>query len=170
MKSLLVIVFLAAVVSVRAQTTVTPFQALHPIMKDPNNRNGPTSLDRYPDLAGDADRPAHKRRPAAPPSAQTVQPVAIVARIDAALAASKISLLDTVNGIKGRMYVTNIGSTMVVPMAQFAVCDQKGFFVGSASKTGGALAPNEAEKIEVLATNVNAVDVKLMKLTARVEN
>jgi hypothetical protein len=63
--------------------------------------------------------------------------------------------------------VTNIGSQTVVPLAQFAVCDQKGFQVGSAAKTGQPLEPNEVEKMEVLATNLNAVDVKLVKLSAK---
>ncbi len=172
MKLLLAIVFLVAAFSVGAQTVANPYQVLHPIMKDRNNRNAPTSLDQDPsekadlEAAGPTHRPA---RPAALPPAQPAQPAKpaeIVARIDAGLAASKISLLGTVNGIKGRFYVTNIGSQVVIPLAQFAVCDQKGFQVGSTAKTGQPLAPNDVEKMEVLATNLNAVDLKLMKLTS----
>ena len=170
MKLLLAIVFLVAVLSVRAQTVATTANVLHPIMKDPNHRYAPTSLDQDPSLkadlmsSGPTSLPA---RPAAYLPAQPVRPAEIVARIDASLAASRISLLGTVSGIKGRFYVTNIGSQTVVPLAQFAVCDQKGFQVGSAAKTGQPLEPNEVEKMEVLATNLNAVDVKLVKLSAK---
>jgi len=168
MKLLLAILLLVGAFSAGAQTVITPYQALHPIIKDRNNRNAPTSLDRDPSEKASL-QPADPTRPAALSSAQPAQPakpVEIVARIDAGLAASKISLLGTVNGIKGRLYVTNIGSQMVVPLAQFAVCDEKGFQVGSTAKTGQPLAPNDVEKIEVLATNLNAVDLKLVKLTA----
>jgi hypothetical protein len=166
MKLLLAIVFLVAAFSVGAQTVANPYQVLHPIMKDPNKRNAPTSLDRDPSEKADLQPTAPTTRPAALPPAQPAKPAEIVARIDAGLAASKISLLGTVNGIKGRLYVTNIGSQVVIPLAQFAVCDQKGFQVGSTAKTGQPLEPNDVEKIEVLATNLNAVDLKLVKLTA----
>jgi len=169
MKLLLAILFLVAAFSGGAQTVANPYQVLHPIMKDPNKRNAPTSLDQDPSEKADleATAPTHRpARPAALPPAQPAKPAEIIARIDAGLAASKISLLGTVNGIKGRLYVTNIGSQMVIPLAQFAVCDQKGFQVGSTAKTGQPLAPNDVEKIEVLATNLNAVDLKFVKLTA----
>jgi hypothetical protein len=168
MKLLLAMLLLVGAFSVGAQTVITPYQALHPIIKDRNNRNAPTSLDRDPSEKASL-QPAVPTRPAALSSAQPAQPakpVEIVARIDAGLAASKISLLGTVNGIKGRLYVTNIGSQMVIPLAQFAVCDEKGFQVGSTAKTGQPLAPNDVEKIEVLGTNLNAADLKLMKLSA----
>jgi hypothetical protein len=166
MKLLLAMVFLVAAFSVGAQTVANPYQVLHPIMKDPNKRNAPTSLDRDPGEKADLEGTTPTTRPVAPPPAQPAQPAEIVARIDARLAASKISLLGTVNGIKGRFYVTNIGSQVVIPLAQFAVCDQKGFQIGSTAKTGQPLAPNDVEKMEVLATNLNAVDLKLVKLTA----
>jgi hypothetical protein len=161
--------FLIAAFAVRAQTVANPYQVLHPIMKDPNKRNAPTSLDRDPAEKADLEGTAPTRRPAhssALPPAQPARPVEIIARIDAGLAVSEISLLGTVNGLKGRFYVTNIGSQVVTPLAQLAVCDQKGFQVGSTARTGQPLAPNDAEKMEVLATNLNAVDLKLMKLTA----
>jgi hypothetical protein len=168
MNLLLAMLFFVAAFSIGAQTTITPYQALHPIMKDRTNRNAPTSLDRDPGEKASL-QPAAPSRPAPVAPAQPAKPAKpaeIVARIDAGLAASKISLLGTVNGIKGRLYVTNIGLQVVIPLAQFAVCDQKGFQVGSTAKTGPPLAPNEVEKIEVLATNLNAVDIKLMKLSA----
>ena len=166
MKSLLAIVFFVAALSAGAQTVVSPYQALHPLMKDHNKRNAPTSLDRDPGEKADLEQTAPTPRSAALPPAKPAKPAEIVARIDAGLAASRISLLGTVNGIKGRLYVTNTGSQVVIPLAQFAVCDQKGFQVGSTAKTGQPLAPNDVEKIEVLATNLNAVDLKLVKLTA----
>lgn len=165
MKILLVIMLFGSVLFVRAQTVATTKNVLHPIMKD-GTRNAPTSLDRDPSEKAALQQPAAPHSVTPLPPAQPAKPVEIVARIDAGLAASKISLIGTVSGIKGRLYVTNIGSQVVIPQAQFAVCDQKGFQVGTAAKSGQALAPNDAEKIEVLATNLNAVDLKLMKLTA----
>jgi hypothetical protein len=44
------------------------------------------------------------------------------------------------------------------------VCDTRGGKVGMVSKIGEALAAGDSEKIEVLATNLNAADLKLMKL------
>jgi hypothetical protein len=38
--------------------------------------------------------------------------------------------------------------------------------IGITTKAGGSLAPNDSEKIEILATNLNATDVKLVKLKA----
>lgn len=169
MKSLLAIVLFATALSVRAQVAINPFQALHPIMKDPNNRNAPTSLNQDPDAAQEYQRNSVKRQAPTPssPSAQPPKPFSVVARIDDIFAVSPISLLGTVNGLKGRLYVTNIGTGTASPTALFAVCDQKGFLIGTSTKAGGALGPNDFEKIEILATNLNATDVKLVKMTAR---
>jgi hypothetical protein len=166
-----IIIFFVAAFSVRAQTVANTSNVLHPILKDPSKRNAPTSLDQDPSVSAEF-RASSPTRPATLPGAQPIapaKPAEIVAKIDSSLAASTISLIGTVNGIKGRFYVTNIGSGMVVPLAQFAVCNEKGFQIGSTAKTGGPLAPNDAEKIEVLATNFNAVSLKLMKLTADTE-
>jgi hypothetical protein len=165
MKLLLAIIFLLASFSVRAQTVATTANVLHPIMKDIHKPNGPTSLDRNSGENADAQSPAPSARPSQLPSTAPAKPAVIIAHIDASLAASKISLIGTVSGLKGRLYVTNISSQVVTPKAQFAVCDAKGFKIGATTITGPALAPNEAEKIEVLATNLSAVDLKLMKLT-----
>jgi len=169
MKLLLAIIFLVAALSVRAQTVATTANVLHPIMKDIHKPMAPTSLNQDPSVAAEF-RTGPSARSAQLPAAAAAKPVEIIAQIDASLAASKISLIGTISGIKGRLYVTNIGSQVVVPKAQFAVCDRKGFKIGATAKTGPALAPNEAEKIEVLATNLNAVDLKLMKLTGGSEN
>jgi hypothetical protein len=74
-------------------------------------------------------------------------------------------LIGTINGLKGTIYVTNIGAQEITPVVQLAVCDQKGFKLGLASKTGAALAPNAQERIVVVATNLNATELKLMHLT-----
>lgn len=99
------------------------------------------------------------------PAAAPAKPAEIVAKIEEGLAASKINVIGRVDGLKGTMYVTNLSPRAISPLAQFAVCDHNGAQIGSVSKSGPALAPSEAEKIEVLATNLNAVDLKLFKLT-----
>jgi hypothetical protein len=50
-------------------------------------------------------------------------------------------------------------------VVHFLVCDTRGGKVGAVAKTGTALAAGDNEKIEVLATNLNAADLKLVKLT-----
>jgi hypothetical protein len=77
---------------------------------------------------------------------------------------SKLKVLGTIDGIKGTLYVTNVGPVAVTPAVQLMVCDTRGGKVGTVSKVGEALAAGESEKIEVLATNLNAADLKLMKL------
>jgi hypothetical protein len=170
MKLLLAIVFFVAALSVRAQTVANASNVLHPIIKDIHKpAAAPTSLNQDPSMAAEFRTAAPSARPSSLAPAQPAapaKPVEIIAQIDASLAASKLSLIGTVSGIKGRLYVTNIGSQVVSPKVQFAVCDRNGFKIGATTKTAPALAPNEAEKIEVLATNLNAVDLKLMKLSA----
>ena len=90
-----------------------------------------------------------------------------MAKIDAGLTTSKISILGTVKGLKGRIFVTNTSSQVLRPTAQFAVLDQRGAQIGTASMDGMALASGDTEKIEVLATNADAADLKLMKLAAK---
>ena len=75
-------------------------------------------------------------------------------------------MIGTINGIKCTIYVTNLGAREVTPVVQVAVCDQKGFKVGAASKIGAALAPNADEKIVVFGTNLNATELKLTRLTS----
>jgi hypothetical protein len=164
MKLLPVIIFLVAALSVRAQTVANPSSVLHPIMKDIHKPMAPTSLNRDPSENADFQSPGRPTQLPVQPAAPA-KPVEIIAQIDARLAASKISLIGTVSGLKGKFFVTNIGSQIVIPKAQFAVCDRSGFKIGATAKSGPALAPNEAEKIEVLATNADAVDLKLMKLS-----
>ena len=164
-----VLVILAGAFSSNGQVASSPTQLLHPILKDPNKRLAPTSLDRDPSLLGDpASTPSSTpQRPAAlPAAAQPAQPPVIVAKIDAGLVASKVAMIGTINGIKGTLYVTNMGAQEVTPVVQLAVCNQKGFKLGVASKTGTALAPNANEKIVVLGTNLNAAEFKLMRLTS----
>jgi hypothetical protein len=162
-----VLVILAGAFSSRGQSASSPTQLVHPILKDPNKRFAPTSLDRDPSLLDDPNSSPSPNRPAARPAAaaQPAQPAVIVAKIDSGLAASKLAMIGTMNGVKGTIYVTNMGPQAITPVVQVAVCDQKGFKLGTASKTGAALAPNADERIVVLGTNLNATELKLMRLT-----
>jgi hypothetical protein len=90
-----------------------------------------------------------------------------VAKIDEGLSASKITLVGTVKGLKGRIFVNNTGSHVVTPTAQFAVYDPRGMQIGTASADGVAVASGDTGKIEVLATNADAVNLQLLKLSAK---
>jgi hypothetical protein len=164
MKRWVAILFFAAACSGNAQTVANPYQVLHPIMKNPNQRNAPTSLNQS-QAAGLGPSPLSSPAPAAPVA--PLKPADMVVRIDAGLAVSPVSLIGTIDGLKGRLYITNLGTHVVTPQAQFAVCDPRGFQIGSATKLGSPLGPNDSEKMEVLATNLNAVGLKLMKLTSK---
>ena len=179
--SAIFVVFVFSVLSASfpasAQTVATTANVLHPILKnsqdpsDPTKRYAPSSINQDPAMAREF-RNAPTRAvpnynsPTALAPANPAEPPLIVARIDAALAVSKISLIGTIDGLKGRLYVTNVGSQIVTPQAQFAVCNLKGFKIAAASKNGEALAPNDSEKIEIVATNLGAADLKLIKITA----
>ena len=143
-----------AALALHGQTAVSPYRALRPIMPDPNQRKAPSSVTPS-DLGSDAAAPAS-------PAQTTV----VKTREDACLAASRLRVLGTIDGIKATLYVTNVGALLVRPTAQFMVCDARGGRVGMVSKTGTALAAGDNEKIEILATNLNAADLKLLKLTA----
>jgi hypothetical protein len=157
-------VLLAGALASQGQVASSPVQLLHPIMKDPNHRNAPTSVNQDPDEARSLSQnpaPAPPRKAAVAPAT----PAVIVAKVDAGLAASGISVMGSMNGIKGTIYVTNLGAQEITPMVQLAVCDPKGLKIGTASKTGSPLAPKAAQKIVILATNLNATEFKLMQLT-----
>ena len=167
MKLLCAMVILVAAFSVRAQTVANTHNVLHPLTKnspDGTARYAPTSLDQDP--AERASLMQNNSRPSYVAPGQPAKPVAIVAQIDGRLVASKVSLIGTVTGLKGKLYITNIGSASVVPSATFAICDEKGFQIASATKIGSSLGPNDSEKIEIVATNLSAADVQLVKLTA----
>jgi hypothetical protein len=163
-----VLVVLAGAVASQGQVASSPMTLLHPILKDPNHRNAPTSLNQDPAMLKEmSQNPNSNPNPAAgQTAAQAAQPAVIVAKIDSGLAVSKLTLMGTINGLKGTMYVTNMGATEVTPLVQLAVCDQKGFKLGLASKTGTVLAPNADERIVIVATNLNATELKLMHLTS----
>jgi hypothetical protein len=159
-------VVLTGVVAAQGQVASSPTKLVHPIIKDPDHRIAPTSLNQDPDAArsqGQNPRPAAgaPRKAAVDPAA----PAPIVAKVDAGLTVSPISVIATISGIKGTLYVTNVGPQEITPMVQLAVCDPKGLKVGTASKTGTALAPNSAQKFVIVATNLNAAEFKLMQLT-----
>jgi hypothetical protein len=165
-----VLVVVAGAIASQGQSASSPTQLVHPILKDPSKRLAPTSLDRDPSLLDNPDsnsNPAPKRPAArAPAAVLPAQPAVVVSKIDSGLAASKLAMMGTMNGIKGIIYVTNMGAQVITPVVQVAVCDEKGFKVGTASKTGAALAPNADERIVVLGTNLNAAELKLMRLTS----
>jgi hypothetical protein len=162
------LLFLATSLCLRAQTVATTANVLHPLKK--LGPNGLSSVNQDPSMAREyRNAPPPTRQLYYPPAsrpAAAAEPTVIVAKVDAELAASKISLIGTINGLKGTLYVTNLGSQVVTPQVQLALCNVKGLKIGSTSKNGEPLAPNDSEKIEVLATNLTAVDLKLMKLTA----
>jgi hypothetical protein len=166
-----VLAVLAGAMASQGQSASSPTQLVHPILKDPDKRLAPTSLDRDPSLLDDtgpnaSPRSTPKRPATLPAAAAPAQPAVIVAKIDSGLLASKLTMIGTINGIKGSIYVTNTGPQEITPVLQVAVCDQKGFKVGVASKTGAVLAPNANERIVVLGTNFNATELKLMRLTS----
>jgi hypothetical protein len=132
------------------QTAISPYRALHPIMPDPNQRNAPSSVSSA-DLGSNDTSAASSKR-------------GLGVRLDPSLMPSKLKVLGTIEGIKGTLYVTNVGPVSVTPSVQLMVCDTRGGKVGMVSKVGEALAAGDSEKIEVLATNLNAADLKLMKL------
>lgn len=167
-KAVVLAAVVAAACSARAQVATSPTQLVHPILKDPNKRLAPTSLDRDPSLLGDQNpqnTAAVQRQRRAAAAAQPAQPTVIVAKIGEGLAASKVSLIGTVTGLKGTIYVTNLSSHEVTPLVQLAICDAKGMKVATASKTGPILQPNANERLTILATNATAVDLKLMGLS-----
>lgn len=119
-------------------------------MADPNQPNAPSSVSTS-DLSLIDTTPVSAKR-------------GLGLKLDPSLAPSKLKVLGTIDGIKGTLFVTNVGPTSVTPMVQLMVCDTRGGKVGMVSKIGEALAAGDSEKIEVLATNLNAADLKLMKL------
>jgi hypothetical protein len=107
---------------------------------------------------------------ATPPRAIPADPVAAkpaTPAIEPDLKPSPISLLGKIDGLAGTLYVTNIGKKALAPYYQIAVLDKGGKTVGWVTNTVAELQPKESEKIQVLATNANAVDLKLMKLIGR---
>lgn len=166
----LMMVIMAVAITSRGQVGSSPMQLLHPILKDPNKRNAPTSLNRDPSMAQDLNQgqgqdPSSNRPSSHLSSGQPTSPAATVPRIDPGLTASKLAIIGTINGLRGTIYVTNTGGREITPVVQLIVCDDKGAKICVASKTGAALAPDADEKIVVLATNLYATDLKLMRVT-----
>jgi hypothetical protein len=138
---------LAWVLPMCGQTAISPYRAVHPIMPDPNQRAAPSS-------ATEADLgPSPSSSPAK-------------ARIESCLTASKLHVLGTIDGIKATLYVTNVSERAVTPQAKFMVCDTRGSKLATVAKLGDILAAGGSEKIEILATNLNAADLKLLQLSA----
>jgi hypothetical protein len=163
------VVLLAVSLGLRAQTVANTKNVLHPLTKF--GTNGISSLNQDPSSAADY-RNTRTRQPVHYPSCSTLvrgqaaETAPIVAKIDSDLAASPIHFIGTINGLKGTLYVTNLGEKLVTPHLQVALCDLTGSRIGTEALTGGPLGPNESEKIEVMTTNLTAVSLKVMKLSA----
>jgi hypothetical protein len=158
---LFLLCLLAATLSVAAQPS--PYRLLQPIMKNPNQRNAPSSV-------GSADLGPGPSAPSQDPKIILVQPqkpAEIVAKIDPGWAASKITIMARITGIKGTLYVTNLLGAAGTPHVQLAVCDRNGFKIGTAAKVGEPLAAAENERIDIVATNAGSVDLKLMTLSGK---
>ena len=103
--------------------------------------------------------------PAPAPTAAAATPAAQAPTIEADLKPSKIALFGKIAGLSGTFFVTNVGTHAVAPFAQLAVLDKSGKPVGWVTNSADEIQPNEATKIQVLATNANAVDLKIVRLT-----
>ena len=82
-----VLVGLAGVIASLGQVASSPMQLVHPILKDPNHRNAPTSLNQDPSLLREMNQNPNSN-PNRPAAAQPAQPAVIVARIRGSSAAS----------------------------------------------------------------------------------
>lgn len=142
---------LALVLSASAQ--VTARRALQPLSKQ-----GIIPPAPRPDLT----KPGP---PAA--SAAVAKPAAQAPAIEADLKPSPIKLFGKIDGLAGTFFVTNVGTRAIAPFAQLAVLDKAGKPVGWVTNSAGEIQPKEAAKIQVLATNANAVDLKIVRLIGR---
>jgi hypothetical protein len=106
-----------------------------------------------------------KPAPAAPPTAPAAaKPPTATAAIEADLKPSPIALFGKIAGLSGTFFVTNVGTKAVSPFAQLAVLDKSGKPIGWVTNSAAQLQPKEAAKIQVLATNEGAVDLKIIRL------
>jgi hypothetical protein len=153
--------FLAVALSVEAQPS--PYRLLQPIMKNPNQRQAPSSVTAA-DLGGQQQQQAAQQAaaPTEPP-----KPAVIVSKIDHGLAVSPVTVIARVTGIKGTIYVTNLSGDQVLPHSQFAVLDRNGVQLGVAKRLGSSLPAYGFERIDVIATNAGGTDLKLMTLSVK---
>src|SRR5580700_11398696 len=93
-----VLVVLAGAFASPGQVGSSATQLVHPIFKDANRRNAPTSLNRDPSLAGDTTQSPSSNHSGTLPSSG--QPAVVVAKIDSGLAASKLTMMGTMDGIR----------------------------------------------------------------------
>jgi hypothetical protein len=149
-------VLLALVVSASAQ--VTARRALQPLYKDGALRTPSQQVGAKP-----APAPAPAAAPAPTPVAARTGTQA--SGIEPDLKPSKISLFGKIEGLSGTFFVTNVGNRAVAPFAQLAVLDKNGKVIGWATNSASVIQPKESEKIQILATNANAVDLKIVRLT-----
>lgn len=150
MKSPVVFTFLLALV-ISASAQVTSRRALQPLYKQ-----GVLPPPSQPTLA--------KPSPAPAPAPAAARPAAQPSAIEPDLHPSKISLFGKIDGLSGTFFVTNSGPRAVAPFAQLAVLDKNGKVVGWVTNSAAEIPPNESTRIKVLATNANAVDLKIVRL------
>ena len=148
------------VVALSARAQPSPYRLLQPIMKNPNQRNAPSSVT----AADLGQTPQQQPQQVIVAPAEPRKPAVIVAKIDHALTVSPVTVIARVNGIKGTIYVTNMTADQVLPHSEFAVIDRNGYQIGVASRLGSSLPAYGSERIDVIATNVGSTDLKLMKL------
>jgi len=155
--------FLALALTISVEAQPSPYRVLRPIMKDPNQRQAPSSVT----AADLGQQQQQQQAAAAAAAAEPPKPAVIVAKIDRELAASPVNVMARVSGIKGTIYVTNLSGGQVLPHSQFAVLDRNGIQLGVASRLGSSLPAYGFERIEVVATNAGCTDLKLMKLSVK---
>lgn len=153
MKFSVVFAFLFAFV-VSAPAQVTSSRALQPlykqgVLKTPAQRNPPASA------------------PAPAPEPAGAQPAAQRSSIEPDLHPSKINLFGKIDGLSGTFFVTNSGKHAVAPFVQLAAVDKNGRAVGWVTNSAPLIQPNETARIQVLATNPFAVDLKIVRLVGR---
>ena len=151
MKPSIVLLLSAAVVlTSSAQTTRQAVGRLE--------RQGVIKMQPLPTTKPAAAAPATTPANATAPAASTIEPD---------LKASPIKLFGKIEGLSGTLFVTNIGAKAVSPFVQLAVVNKSGKMVGWVTNSGAEIQPQEATKIQVLATNLDAVDFKIVRLVGR---
>jgi hypothetical protein len=165
MKLFLIATAIFAAAAVQAQTVANTSNVMHPLTKR-NGRHAISSIDNDPEMAAEFRNNYGQQNGARHKAGEVEKAPAIVAQIDHRLQPSDISIIGTLSGLKCSFNIKNVSAKSEIPKIVLAVCDRKGFKIGTAIKTGAAIAPDETEKIDILATNVDGADVKLMKLTA----
>ncbi len=159
MKLPIVCLFLA-VFAVSSSAQVTARRALQPLTKQGVIPPTPGQREAAAAAAARANAAQTPAPAAAKPGAQAA------ATIEADLQPSKVTLFGKIEGLSGTLFVTNVGVKAVAPFVQLAVIDKDGRTVGYVTNGAPEIQPKTSEKIQVLATNLNAVDLKIVRLVS----